>query len=109
FEPSAGRDPSYQAYSLMNNILGQYSMGGRLGHSIREQQGMAYYVFSSFEASVVEGPLVVRAVVSPPHVDRAVSSIDEEIGRLVRDGVTAKELKDSQQYLIGSMPRALET
>jgi zinc protease len=42
-------------------------------------------------------------------VDRAVSSIDEEIGRLTRDGVTAKELKESQQYLIGSMPRALET
>jgi zinc protease len=102
-------DPAYYAFWLMNNILGQYSMGGRLGHSIREQQGMAYYVFSSFEASVAEGPLVVRAGVSPANVDRAVSSIDEEIGRLTRDGITPKELKESQQYLIGSMPRALET
>jgi hypothetical protein len=28
----------------MNNVLGQYALGGRLGDSIRERQGMAYYV-----------------------------------------------------------------
>ena len=37
------------------------------------------------------------------------ASIDEELGRFARDGATAKELQESQQYLIGSMPRALET
>jgi zinc protease len=102
-------DPAHYAFWLMNNVLGQYSMGGRLGNSIRERQGMAYYAFSSYDASVIEGPLIVRAGVSPANVDRAISSIDEEIDRLVRDGVTAQELKESQQYLIGSMPRALET
>ena len=35
---------------VMNNALGQYALGGRLGDSIRERQGMAYYVFSSLEA-----------------------------------------------------------
>jgi zinc protease len=102
-------DKAYYAHWLMNNVLGQYAMGGRLGDSIRERQGMAYYVFSSFDASVVPGPLMIRAGVNPANVDRTVSSIDEEIGRFVRDGVTEKELKESQQYLIGSMPRALET
>ena len=33
----------------MNNALGQYALGGRLGDSIRERQGMAYYVFSTLE------------------------------------------------------------
>jgi zinc protease len=102
-------DPSYYACWLMNNVLGQYSMGGRLGDSIRERQGMAYYAFSNLDANVGEGPLTIRAGVSPANVDRAVSSIDEEIGRLAREGITAKELSESQQYLIGSMPRALET
>ena len=58
-------DPSYYAYTLMNNALGQYGIGGRLGDNIRESQGMAYYVFSSFDANVVEGPLFVRAGVKP--------------------------------------------
>ena len=102
-------DPAFYASSLMNNILGQYSMGGRLGDSIRERQGMAYYAFSSFDANVAEGPLVVRAGISGENVDRAVASIDEEIGRFAREGATVQELKESQQYLIGSMPRALET
>ena len=109
FTTIARRDPAYYACSLMNNVLGQYSMGGRLGDSIRERQGMAYYAFSSLDANVVEGPLSIRAGVSPANVDRAVSSIDDEVGRLAQEGITAKELQDSQQYLIGSMPRALET
>ena len=109
FTTIARTDPSYFAVALMNNVLGQYSMGGRLGDSIRERQGMAYYVSSSLDANRVEGPLTVRAGVSPANVDRAVASIDEEVGRMAREGATAKELSESQQYLIGSMPRALET
>jgi zinc protease len=103
------RDPAYYAFWLMNNALGQYSIGGRLGDSIRERQGMAYYVSSSLDANVAEGPLVIRAGVSPANVDRAVRSIDEELVLLLRDGLTAKELDESRRYLIGSMPRALET
>jgi len=103
------RDPAYYAYWLMNNVFGQYALGGRLGDSIRERQGMAYYVSSSLDANVVEGPLVIRAGISPANVDRAIASIDEEIAGMVRGGVTAKELDESRRFLVGSIPRALET
>jgi zinc protease len=102
-------DPRYYALTLMNNVLGQYALGGRLGDNIRERQGMAYYVFSSFDANLAEGPLVVRAGVSPANVDRTLAAIDEEIGTMGRGGVTAAELADSCRYLVGSMPRVLET
>jgi zinc protease len=102
-------DSAYEALRLMNNVLGQYSMGGRLGDSIRERQGMAYYVYSAVDPNVIEGPLLIRAGVGAANVDRAVASIDEELTALVRDGVSGKELEDSRRYLIGSMPRALET
>ena len=102
-------DPAFFAYTLMNNILGQYSLGGRLGDSIRERQGMAYYVSSGMDASVIPGPLMVRAGVSPDNVVRAVASIDEELQRMAADGPTEEELAESRQYLIGSMPRNLET
>jgi zinc protease len=90
-------------------VLGQYALGGRLGDNIRERQGMAYYVFSSFEANVAEGPLVIRAGVNPANVERTVRAIDDEVERMARDGVTPEELADSKRYLIGSMPRTLET
>lgn len=102
-------DPAYYAYYLLNTILGQYSMGGRLGDRIREREGMAYYCFSSLDANVVPGPLVVRAGVNPTNVDKAVLAIDEELHRMAADGPTAKELDESKRYVIGAMPRTLET
>jgi zinc protease len=101
--------PDYHAYHVMNNVLGQYSLGGRLGDSIRERQGMAYYCFSALDANRIPGPLSIRAGVNPANVDRAVASIDAEIDRMAADGPTEKELRESKQYLIGSMPRTLET
>jgi zinc protease len=102
-------DPAYHAFWLMNNVLGQYALGGRLGDSIRERQGMAYYVSSVFDPNLAAGPLVIRAGVSAANVERAIASIDEELTLLCRTGVTQKELDESRQYLIGSLPRALET
>jgi len=102
-------DPDYYAYWLMNNVLGEYSLGGRLGDSIRERQGMAYYVSSTLGAGRIPGPLMIRAGVSPANVARAVASIDEELTRLVAEGPTDTEVAESKQYLIGSLPRHLET
>jgi zinc protease len=102
-------DPAFYAYWLMNNILGEYSIGGRLGDSIRERQGMAYYAFSSLDANVIPGPLVIRAGVSPANVDRTIASIDAEIARMADEGPTEQEVAESRQFLVGSMPRRLET
>jgi zinc protease len=102
-------DPRYYAFTLMNNALGQYGIGGRLADSIRERQGLAYYAISSFDANIVEGPLIVRVGVSPANVDRAIASIDEEMRRMAADGMTPQELVDCKLYLIGSIPRLLET
>ncbi len=109
FSTIARRDPAYYACSLMNNMLGQYAMGGRLGDNIRERQGMAYYVFSAFEPNLGEGPLVIRAGVNPSNVDRTIAAIDDEVRRMADAGLTADELAASKRYLIGSMPRMLET
>ena len=109
FAAIARRDPSYYAASLMNNVLGQYGLGGRLGDSIRERQGMAYYAFSSLEANLADGALLVRAGVAPENVARTIQSIDEEVSRMAREDVTPDELSDTKRYLIGSLPRTLET
>ena len=109
FTTIARADPAYYDFWVMNNVLGQYALGGRLGDSIRERQGMAYYVFSAFDANVGEGPLVIRAGVNPANVERTISSIDEEVSRMAKEGTTERELAESKQHLIGSVPRTLET
>jgi len=102
-------DPRYYAYWMMNTILGQYGLGGRLGDNIRERQGMAYYAFSSFDASIGDGPLMIRAGVDPANVTRTIEAIDFEVRRMGTEGPTIEEVEDTRQYLIGSIPRLLET
>jgi zinc protease len=102
-------DPTYCHHWVMNNILGQFGLGGRLAENIRERQGMAYYAFSAFDPSLGPGPLVIRAGVDPANVERALAAIDAEVGGLGRDGATERELQETKQYLIGSIPRLLET
>jgi len=109
FTTVARDDPRYYALVIMNNVLGQYALGGRLGDNIRERQGMAYYVYSTLDANVMEGPLSIRAGVGAANIERAVASIDEEIDKLVTKGLTQKELDDSRRFLVYAMPRALET
>jgi zinc protease len=70
---------------------------------------MAYYALSSLDANVISGPLTIRAGVSPENVDRALAAIDEELEAFAQDGPTEKEMAESRQYLVGSMPRTLET
>jgi zinc protease len=102
-------DPGFYAFWVMNTILGQYGMGGRLGENIRERQGMAYYAYSSYDAHRVPGPLLVRAGVDPGNVERAVAAIDLEVARIASDGVTGEERANAVRYLSGSIPRMLET
>ncbi len=102
-------NPDYTAFSVMNNALGQYAIGGRLGDSIRERQGMAYYVFSSLDASLGAGPFSIRAGVSAENVERAIASIDTELAAVLKTGFTEQEIDESKSYLVGSLPRQLET
>ena len=102
-------DPRFYAYWMLNNILGQFGLGGRVADNIRERQGMAYYAFSAFNANIGESPLVVHAGVDPHNVDRAIEAIDAEVRDLGEHGPTAKEMAESRAYLIGSIPRLFES
>jgi zinc protease len=102
-------DPRYYAYWMMNNILGEFGLGGRLADNIRERQGMAYYACSTFDPAAGEAPLLVRAGVDPANVERAIAAIDQEVAALASKGPTVTELAETRAYLVGSIPRLLET
>jgi zinc protease len=108
--PSIRRNnPDYYALEMMNLILGRLGLYGRLGKSVREDQGLAYYAVSGFEAGFGPGPWSVRAGVNPTNVRRAVSSILAEMERIQREPISAQELLSGQRYLTGTLPLRLET
>lgn len=102
-------DPRYYACWIMNNVFGQFGLGGRLADNIRERQGMAYYAYSTLEANEAEGPLLVRAGVDPNDVNRAIDAIDIEVRAMAEGGPTPEELEETREALTGSIPRIFET
>jgi zinc protease len=101
--------PDLPAVLVLNNILGEFGLGGRLGQEIRERAGLAYYAHSHFTAGLGAGPFLVRAGVAPQGVRRAIDLMRRTIGGLLRRGVTPKELRESKQALASSIPRRMET
>jgi zinc protease len=109
FVTIARTDPVFYDYWVMNTILGQYGLGGRIGDDVRERQGLAYYAYSSFDPHVLPGPLMVRAGVDGANVDRALVTIDTIVAGMSATGPTDEELADTKRFLVGSLPRTLET
>jgi zinc protease len=105
----ARKHPDYMKAFLANTVLGVFGMMGRLGDNLRDEQGLAYYVYSQLEAGLGAGPWQAIAGVNPDNVERAIDGILFEVRRLRDEPVPADELADSQSFLTGSMPLRLET
>lgn len=105
----ARKDPDYYAVQVANNILGQFGMMGRLGETVREQQGLAYYSYSLLNTNIGVGPWMALAGVNPQNVNRAVDSILHEFARLGQEPVSDEELSDSIANMTGTLPLRLET
>jgi len=103
------KDTEFMSASLGNNILGQFGMMGRIGESVREKAGLAYYAYSSLNAGIGPGSWEVNAGVNPGNVAKATGLIIDELKRFIQDGVTEDELADSKANFIGRLPLSLES
>ncbi|MHB9132145.1 MAG: M16 family metallopeptidase [Armatimonadota bacterium] len=103
-------DPDYYAAQVMNRILGGGgALQSRLGDVIRDKNGLAYSVYSTFHASTGAGPWFAMLGVNPANTDKAVSLLQAEIVRMRDQGVSAQEVKDATAFITGSYAIALET
>ena len=98
--PGRLADDFYGAY-VGDTILGQLGLGGRIGLSVRDAAGMAYYARSSLQGGLGPGPWFVYAGVNPTAVDEAIDLIRAEIRRF--------RLADAKAYLTGVLPLQMET
>ncbi|RIK46618.1 MAG: insulinase family protein [Chloroflexi bacterium] len=101
--------PDYYALNMANLIFGRLGLMGRLGESIRDRQGMAYYAYSSLESGLMLGTWSARAGVNPANVERAVETLREELRMFLEDGPTEREMADAVGNVTGSLPLGLET
>ncbi|MCL4500098.1 MAG: insulinase family protein, partial [Chloroflexi bacterium] len=103
-------DHDFYAARVMNQILGGGgALGSILGDQIREKRGLAYDVYSTFDANIGAGPWYAALGTNPKHVDQAVDTLKSEIAKYVKNGATPKEYEEAREFIIGVFPIALET
>ncbi|HEV2072799.1 MAG TPA: pitrilysin family protein [Thermomicrobiales bacterium] len=108
--PTIPRDhPEYYALQVANLILGQLGLMGRLGAHVRDEQGLAYYAYSSLTGGKANSVWGSRAGVDPGNIGRALEGIERELRTIRKEHVSDEELADAKSYLIGSLPLGLES
>lgn len=94
-----GSDDVY-AMAVFNSVLGG-GMSSRLFQRIREESAMAYSVYSAPSAYPHCGDFTIYAAVSPKNVRAVVAEIDDEIEKLLKDGITDEEFRMAKAQLKG--------
>lgn len=106
--PPRKSDDFYPAL-IGNSVLGQFGMMGRIGESVRNKAGLAYYAYSSLSSSIGPGPWTVAAGVDPANLEKALELIITEIKNFITDPVKKDELSDVKSNYIGKLPLSLES
>ncbi|TMF64299.1 MAG: insulinase family protein [Chloroflexi bacterium] len=100
-------DPRFVAARVTNMVYAADTFASRAGHVIRDQLGLAYYVFSAIGASRGQSPWIVRMGVNPQNVRRAIDvALDElrkiTVGQIADDDLAvAKDKLEAELFDLG--------
>ena len=93
---------------VMNTILGS-GMSSRLFRNLREQDGLAYQLGSSYSPKMLGGTFMSYIGTNPETLNYSRKKILAEIERFKMEFVSDTELKDAKDRLKGSFVIAMET
>ncbi len=92
--------PEYPAFTVMNTILGR-GIGSRLGHSVRDEQGLAYGVGSWSTHFDSTGVFSAYLSTLSDYVPQATSSVIAEMERIASENVEEIELRLAKANAVG--------
>jgi zinc protease len=97
--PMRDDDPDYPALVVGNYIFGGGSLSSRLATRVRQHEGLSYSVGSNLNVSPEDtrASFNVAAIANPQNIAKLEKSVQDELDRLLREGVTAEELDKARQ------------
>ena len=101
-------DPDYFALAVASYILGGGS-SSRLYGRVREQEGLAYSVWSDVAPARYGAWLTVGAQTRAAAGGKVIDLLHDELARMGREPVSDRELELAKAFLIGSFPLRLDT
>lgn len=99
---------NYYGLSIVNNIMGG-SMSSRLFQKIREENGLAYSVYSYTNSYTKDGIFGIYAGVNPTQVEEATTLIIKELIHLRENGISEEELAMAKEQIKGNYIMGLES
>ena len=96
--PLRDDDPAYPALNMLNYMLGG-SPTSRLFDRLRQKEGLSYGAGSRIFAHPIDvsGHFLAWAICAPQNLDKSLAAMQEEIRKMVKDGVGEKELADAKK------------
>ena len=94
-------DADVFALTVGNYILGGGGFVSRLTKEVREKRGLAYSVYSYFNAMEQPGPYQAGLQTRKDQADEALKVVREQIASYLQTGPTEAELKAAKDNLIG--------
>lgn len=98
----------YAALQVIDSLLGS-GMSSRLFKNLRDQEGLAYQLGSSFNPNMRRGSFVVYIGTNPQTLECSKTKLFEEINRLKNEYVGTAELQEAKDKLLGQFVIAQET
>jgi zinc protease len=91
-------DPDYAAVTMGGIVLGG-SPNSRLFQRIRVKDGLSYGASAGFDVPTKDdgGSLNASAIAAPQNMPKVEAAFQEEVARILKDGVTAEELEKAKK------------
>jgi zinc protease len=102
-------DPDWYAAIVMNYVLGGGGFNSRLMNEVRDRRGLAYGASSRLSYYAKGGLLTASVATRNERVAESIAIIRAQFASMAKDGVTARELAEAKQYLVGSLALSLDS
>lgn len=97
-------DADWYPLYVGNEILGGSGFASKLNQVIRQDNGLAYSVYSQFAPMAVAGPFMMGLQTRNDQAGQALQLLDKTLRDFIAKGPTDKELADAKRNLLNSFP-----
>jgi len=102
-------DPDHFNLYVGNHILGGSGLVSLLFKEVREKRGLSYSAYSYFSPRSRAGPFVAGASTRNSEADETVKVMKQTIDDFIKNGPTAKQLKDAKKNITGGFPLKIDS
>ncbi len=93
---------------IINSILGS-GMSSRLFKNLRDKEGLAYQIGSSYSPKILKGSFTMYIGTNPKNINSAKEKMLAEINKFKTEFVSDKELLEAKEKIIGNYLLSQET